>query len=150
WQYEQPEDTTASLRELVLSAQSGGIDLNDFILQYEGISEKLVEDGALSTRDRIYRLLDGLSKGDRGKAWIFMAKKKWKLSTQDAVNTTPPNFNELRDFLLEMATAAQSEMMYSHERELETSEAVPAITTGTATMMVSPVVATTLTPAPVP
>ena len=51
-----------------------------------------------------------------------MAKKKWKLSAHDTVNTTAPDFEELKDY---MASAARLELMYRRERELRSNEIFP-------------------------
>jgi len=99
WEEEEHEDTLASLNELVRSARNGLISLSAYLLQYEAISRRLVNIGELSTRERIHKLVDGLSEAHKDKAWTFMIKQKWKLLADDPVNDKVPDFKELKEFL---------------------------------------------------
>ena len=74
-----------------------------------------------------------------------MGKKKWKLSAHDIVNTTAPDFTELKDYLLQMASGAQLELMYRRERAMRSDDTFPIFTKPTSMTTV-----TGPTPAPMP
>ena len=139
WQHDRPKNTTAALHQLIHDAQAGTIDLNVYVLQYSTISDKLVSQGALSTLDRVNRLLDGLSDDHRTKVLSFCAKNKWKLSAQD-IGTTNPNYEELKQFVLREAQTSQMRAVYDKERAmregaiqlLHVTTSSGAVTSGTA------------------
>jgi hypothetical protein len=65
WQYDKPKNTTFALNKLVKDAPT--MDLNVYVLKYTAITETLVAKGALSTLDRVNRLMDGLPEDLRRK-----------------------------------------------------------------------------------
>ena len=77
----------------------------------------MVSQGALSTLDRVNRLLDGLSNDHRTKVLSFCAKNKWKLSAQD-VGTTDPKYDELKQFMLREAQISQMWTVYDKEQAM--------------------------------
>jgi hypothetical protein len=89
--------------------------LNVFMLKYSAMSSTLISKGALSPLDHVGRLLDGLSVELRRKVLKFYAKKSWRLSAHDT-GTNDPVFDELKEFILTEAQAAQKETVYSNER----------------------------------
>jgi len=115
WQHDKPKNTTAELNKLIKDAPT--LDLNVYILKYASISEALVRKGALSTLDRVNRLMDGLP-GDLCKRVLkFCTKKSWRLSAQDT-GTVEPIFEELRKFVVEEAQTRQKETVYDKERKI--------------------------------
>jgi len=115
WQYDKPKNTTAAFNKLIKEAP--GMDLNIYILKYASITENLVAKGALSTLDRVNRLMDGLPDDLRRRVLKFCTKKSWRLSVQDT-GTTDPVFEELREFLIEEAQTRQKETVYDKERRI--------------------------------
>jgi len=113
WQHDRQKDTTAALNKLIHDAP--GMDLNVFVLKYASITETLVAKSALSTLDRVGRLLDGLSENLREKALEFCTRKNWRLSSHDT-GTIEPDFTELKDFIVTKAQAAQKCTVYNAER----------------------------------
>jgi hypothetical protein len=113
WQHDQQRDTTASLNQLIKDAPS--LDLNVYILKYTAISSTLVNKGALSSLDRVGRLLDGLSADLRRRVLKYCAKNDWRLSAHDT-GTVDPNFDDLRKFIITEAQATQKETVYATER----------------------------------
>jgi hypothetical protein len=111
WQYDRQRDTMATLNKLVKNASN--LKLHIFLLKYT--SAILVRKNALSPLDCVRYLLDGLSVELRRKVLEFCAKKSWRLSTHDS-GTTDPNYDELKEFVLQKAMAAQKEVVYSSER----------------------------------
>ena len=59
WQKDTQKNTTTALIKLVREAPM--MDLNVYLLKFTAITDKLVASGAISSLDRIGRLLDGLS-----------------------------------------------------------------------------------------
>jgi len=59
------------------------LDLNIYILKYTSISETLVAKGALSTLDRVNRLMDGLPEDLRKRVLKFFTKKSSPLVWAD-------------------------------------------------------------------
>jgi hypothetical protein len=116
-------NTTAALHQLIHDAQSGKIDLNVYVLQYTTIADTLVAQGALSTLDRVNRLLDGLSGEHRKKVLSFCAKNRWKLSAQD-VGDIDPNYDELKQFVLREAQTSQMRAVYDKERAMKEGRAI--------------------------
>ena len=115
WPHDTQRDTPVVLNQLIKDASS--MNLNVFVLKYTAITATLVEKGALSALDRVGRLLDGLSPELRKKTLKFCTKKNWRLSAHDT-GTVEPNFDELRQFVLTEAKAAQKEVVYAGERAL--------------------------------
>ena len=74
-QYDRPKDTMAALNELVGKGRT--FDLNVYVLKYHAISEILVGQNALSTLERVSRLLDGLSDDLRRKVLRLCTQKSW-------------------------------------------------------------------------
>ena len=126
WQNDRPKNTTAALHQLINDARGGKVDLNVYILQYSTISETLVTQGALSTLDRVNRLLDGLSDDQRRRVLGFCVKNKWRLSAQ-AVGSEEPKFNELKEFVLREAQMTQMQAVYDKERAMREGRPVPHI-----------------------
>src|SRR5947199_8464275 len=113
WQHDQQKDTTATLNQLIRDAPR--LDLNVFVLKYYSISEALVQKGALSSLDRVNRLLDGLSEDLRGKVLDFCAAREWRLSSHDT-GTEDPDFEALKTFILTKANAIQKQTVYNSEK----------------------------------
>ncbi|HEU4342387.1 MAG TPA: retropepsin-like aspartic protease [Candidatus Binatia bacterium] len=134
WQHDSPENTPAALHEVVNEARTGKIDLNVYILRYSSISEVLFNQGALSTLERISRLLDGLSDEHRRKALGFCVKQKWKLSALD-VGKTVPDYNKLKEYILEAAETNQALLAYSNERALRESNPVSEVPTASPSIL---------------
>ena len=124
WQHDTPTNTPPALHEVVNEARSGKIDLNVYILRYSSISEALVKQGALSTLERVSRLLDGLSDEQRKKVLNFCVKKKWRLSAQD-VGKIEPVYSELKEFVLREAEMHQALLAYGNERILREGNPIP-------------------------
>lgn len=110
WQYDEQRDTIATL---VRNAPN--LKLNVFLLKYIAMSAILVRKNALSSLDCVGYLLDDLSVELRRKILEFCAKKSWRLSTHDS-GTSDPNYDKLKEFVLQKAVAAQKEVAYSGER----------------------------------
>jgi hypothetical protein len=112
----------ATLNKLVRNAPN--LKLNVFLLKYTAMSAILVRKNALSPLDRVGYLLDGLSVELRRKVLEFCAKKSWRLSTHDS-GTSDPNYDELKEFVLQKAVAAQKEVAYSGERSTRQESSIP-------------------------
>ena len=117
WQFDKPKNTTTALYQLIHDSQAGTIPLNVYILKYTSISNILVSKGALSSLDRVGRLLDGLPEDLRRKVLKFCTKRKWKLSSQD-IGTSDPDYKELEDFVLTEARSLQKETVYNKEKAM--------------------------------
>ena len=115
WQHDKPKNTTAELNKLIKDAPA--LDLNIYILKYSSITETLVAKGALSTLDRVNRLMDGLPEDLRKRVLKFCTKKAWRLSAQDT-GTEEPIFEQLREFVVEEAQTRQKETVYDKERKI--------------------------------
>ena len=115
WQHDKPKNTTAELNKLIKDAPT--LDLNIYILKYSSITETLVAKGALSTLDRVNRLMDGLPEDLRKRVLKFCTKKAWRLSAQDT-GTEEPIFEQLREFVVEEAQTRQKETVYDKERKI--------------------------------
>ena len=115
WQHDKPKNTTAELNKLIKDAPT--LDLNIYILKYTSITETLVAKGALSTLDRVNRLMDGLPEDLRKRVLKFCTKNSWRLSAQDT-GTKDPIFEELRAFVAEEAQTRQKETVYDKERKI--------------------------------
>src|SRR5271169_4351129 len=115
WQHDKPKNTYEALIKLVQEAPT--MDLNVYILKFTAITDTLVEKHALSTLDRIGRLLDGLSGDLRKRVLKFCTKNSWRLSTQDT-GAREPNFTELKEFVLTEAKLAQKQTVYEKERAI--------------------------------
>ncbi|TMC20323.1 MAG: retroviral-like aspartic protease [Chloroflexi bacterium] len=122
WQHDQQKDTTATLNQLIRDAPR--LDLNVFVLKYSSISEALVQKGALSSLDRVNRLLDGLSEDLRGKVLDFCAAREWRLSSHDT-GTEDPDFEALKTFILTKAKAIQKQTVYNSEKAARDGIEVP-------------------------
>src|SRR5436305_10455299 len=122
WQHDQQKDTTATLNQLIRDAPR--LDLNVFALKYSSISEALVQKGALSSLDRVNRLLDGLSEDLRGKVLDFCAAREWRLSSHDT-GTEDPDFEALKTFILTKAKAIQKQTVYNSEKAARDGIEVP-------------------------
>ena len=59
WQHDTQKNTTTALIKLVREAPT--MDLNVYLLKFTAITNKMVASDAISSLDRIGRLLDGLS-----------------------------------------------------------------------------------------
>ena len=115
WPHDKPKNTMTALAELVKEAHT--LDLNVYVLKYTSISEALVTAHALSTLDRVTRLLDGLSDDLRRKVIRHCTKKGWKLSTQDT-GTKDPKYDEITTFILTEAQTNQMMAVYNDERSI--------------------------------
>src|SRR5579871_5625738 len=58
WQHDQPKDTPEALTCLIKEAPT--MDLNVYIIKFTAITDSLIVKHALSSLDRVGRLLDGL------------------------------------------------------------------------------------------
>jgi hypothetical protein len=148
-QYEEPEDSMIALQKLVVSAQLGQIDLDVFILRYDALSGKLVDNGSLSRLDRIYRLIDGLDDDMKAQVFDFMAEKRWRFSIHDG-NGMAPDFSKLKDFVTELAMTSRLELIYQREREMRmnghlNTQGTPTSST-TAPITPTMTIPTTMTP----
>ena len=72
---------------------------------------------ALSSLDRVARLLDGLSEDLRRKVVRHCTKQGWKLSTQDS-GTADPEYDAIKSFILTEAQTNQTMAVYDSERSL--------------------------------
>jgi len=115
WHRDNPKNTVGALHKLIKEAPN--MDLNVYVLKYTSITDALIAKGALSSLDRVSRLLDGLSEELRTSVFKFCTKKSWRLSTNDS-GTTDPNFNELKAFVLTEAQTAQRLTVYDKERTM--------------------------------
>jgi hypothetical protein len=151
WQNDTPKNSTTALCKLIKDAPT--MDLNIYVLKYSAITDALVSKGALSSLDRVGRLLDGLPEELRKRVLKFCTKKSWRLSAQD-MGTVDPNFDELKEFVLTEAQVAQKQSVYDKEREIRNGDipaneiklpesASPAMS---AAMPVTPVVSSTPDP----
>src|SRR5438477_2844476 len=93
------------------------MDLNVYVLKYTSISEALVAAHALSSLDRVARLLDGLSEDLRRKVVRYCTKQGWKLSTQDS-GTVDPEYDAIKLFILTEAQTNQTLVVYDSDRSL--------------------------------
>src|SRR5215472_9707554 len=91
------------------------MDLNIYMLKYSSITDALIKRGAMSTLDRVGRLLDGLSEELRKKVMKFCTKKSWRLFAQDT-GTEDLDFEALKAFILTEAQALQKYTVYDKER----------------------------------
>jgi hypothetical protein len=139
WQNDTPKNSTTMLYKLIKEAPT--MDLDVYVLKYSAITDALVSKGALSSLDRVGRLLDGLPEELRKRVLKFCTKKSWRLSAQD-MGTVDPDFDELKEFVLTEAQVAQKQTVYDKEREIRngdistnanetklTESASPALTT---------------------
>jgi hypothetical protein len=125
WQYDKQWDSTASLNQLIKDAQT--LDLNIFIVRYSAISEKLVKTGALSSLDRVVRLINCLPEKLREQSIEFCTRENWKLSSNDT-GTNNPDFEKLKRFIVTKAQSAQKRAVLDQERDIaETSDAHPPV-----------------------
>jgi len=95
WPHEKPKNMMAALDKLVKEAPT--TDLNVYVLKYTSISDALVTAHALSSLDRVARLLDGLSEDLRRRVIRHCTKQGWKLSTHDS-GKTDPNYDEIKTY----------------------------------------------------
>ena len=148
----------SALDALVKEAQTGGMDLNIYVLKYSSISEVLMTAHALFTLDRVARMLDGLSEDLHRKVIRHCIKQKWKLSTQDT-GTVDPDFDAIKTFILTEAQTEQTMSVYASERSIRehsspagfrtTPPATPAHTPAPVGQMVlTPVISPAPTPIP--
>ena len=112
WPKDKPKNTMAALDKLIKEAP--GMDLNVYVLKYTSISEALVAAHALSSLDRIARLLDGLSEDLRRKVIRYCTKQGWKLSTQDS-GTADSEYDAIILFILTEAQTNQTMAVYDSE-----------------------------------
>ena len=120
WQYDKQRDSTISLNQLIKDAPT--LDLNIFIVRYSAISEKLVKAGALSSLDRVVRLINSLPAKLREQSIEFCTKEDWKLSSNDT-GTNKPDFEKLKRFIVTKAQSAQKRAVLDQERDIaETSD----------------------------
>ena len=125
WQYDKQRDSTASLNQLIKDAPT--LDLNIFIVRYSSISEKLVKTGALSSLDRVVRLINSLPEKLREQSIEFCTRENWKLSSNDT-GTNKPDFEKLKQFILTKAQSAQKRAVLDQERDIaETSDIHPPV-----------------------
>jgi hypothetical protein len=115
WQHDRQRATPTALNQLIKDAPT--LDLTVFILKYTSTTATLVSKGALSQLDRVGRLLDGLSTELWRRVLKFCTKKSWRLSANDT-GAVDPVFEELKEFVLTEAKAAQTrkETVYTTER----------------------------------
>src|ERR1700739_1978210 len=106
---------------------------------------------ALSTLDRVARLLDGLSENLRRKVIRHCTKQGWKLSTQDT-GTNDPDYEAIKSFVLTEAQTEQTMSVYDNERSIrEHSVSTLGLKDVMSTPSMSPasIVTPAATPAPV-
>jgi len=113
WQHDRPRNTMAALNELIRSANH--LDLNVYILKYTSITDALIKSQALSTLDRVTRLLDGLSDDLHKRVMKFCTQKSWRISPQDT-GSSDPNFDEIKVFLFTEAQTSQKLTVYDKDR----------------------------------
>src|SRR5437762_9498143 len=111
------------------------MDLNVYIIKFTAITDSLISKHALSDLDRVGHLLDGLHSDLRPRVLKFCAKKSWRLSSHDT-GTEEPNFEELKQFVLLEAKAAQKQTVYNNERTIR--EGNEPTTTSTVITSISP------------
>jgi len=140
WPQDKPKNTMSALDSVVKEAQTGDTDLNVYVLKYSSISEALVAAHALSTLDRVARMLDGLSEDLRRKVIRHCTKQRWKLSTQDT-GTVDPDFDAIKAFILTEAQTEQTMSVYDSERSVREhgGSASRVVTTPSATLVPTPV-----------
>jgi len=126
WQHDKLKNTQEALIKLVKEAPS--MDLNAYIVKFTAITDSLIAKHALSDLDRVGRLLDGLQPELRSRVLKFCAKKSWRLSAHDT-GTEEPDFDELKEFVLTEAKAAQKQTVYNNERAIRegSDHLVPSI-----------------------
>jgi len=156
WLQDKPKNTMSALDAVVKEAQ-GGMDLNVYIVKYSSISKALVNAHALSTLDRVARMLDGLSDDLRRKVIRHCTKQKWKLSTQDT-GSIDPDFDAIKAFILTEVQTEQTISVYASERIIRehssptgfrtTPPATPAHTPAPVGQMVPTPVTSPVAPAP--
>jgi hypothetical protein len=115
WQYDKQRDSTISLNQLIKDAPT--LDLNIFIVRYSAISEKLVKAGALSSLDRVVRLINSLPAKLREQSIEFCTKEDWKLSSNDT-GANKPDFEKLKRFIVTKAQSAQKRAVLDQERDI--------------------------------
>ena len=115
WPHDKPKNTMAALDKLVKEAPI--MDLDVYVLKYTSISNALVTAHALSSLDRVSRLLDGLSEDLRRRVIRYCTKKGWKLSAHD-VDKKDPDYKEITDFILTEARTDQTMTVFDKERAL--------------------------------
>src|SRR5579862_5966023 len=136
WQHDQPKDTPEALTRLIKEAPT--MDLKVYIIKFTAITDSLIAKHALSNLDRVGRLLDGLRPELRSRVLKFCAKKSWRLSSHDT-GTANPDFNELKQYVLMEAQAAQKQIVYDTERAVrEGGDLKTAFRTTPLTSMTSP------------
>ena len=139
WQKDKAKNSTTELIKLVREAPT--MDLNVYILKYSSITDALIKRGAMSTLDRVGRLLDGLSEELRKKVMKFCTKKSWRLSAQDT-GTEDPNFEALKAFILTEAQTLQKYTVYDKERGIRdgTNVEIPLISASKTTTSPTPAI----------
>ena len=133
WQYDKQRDSTISLNQLIKDAPN--LDLNIFVVRYSAISEKLFKAGALSSLDRIIRLINGLPKTLRDQSIDFCTKENWKLSSNDT-GKNAPDFSKLKTFILTKAQSAQKRAVLDQERDITESLDTHSLTTNTVSNLI--------------
>jgi hypothetical protein len=154
-QYDEPKDSMAALNELVRKGRT--LDLNVYILKYHAISEALVSKNALSTLDRVSRLLDGLSDDLRREVLNLCSQKSWRIAPHDSGTT--PDYKAIKEFLSTEASTIQKLAIYNNDcamrepatlesTERTSVEAMPIVLTPTAPTAPTATTATTAPTAP--
>ena len=114
-QHDKPEDTHEALIHLVKEAPT--MDLNVYVIKFTVITDSLIAKHALSDLNHVGCLLDGLQPELRSHVLKFCTKKSWRLSSHDT-GTQEPNFDELKEFVITEAKAAQKQTVYNSERAI--------------------------------
>lgn len=133
WQYDKQRDSIISLNQLIKDAPN--LDLNIFVVRYSAISEKLFKTGALSSLDRVIRLINGLPKTLRDQSIDFCTKENWKLSSNDT-DKNAPDFSKLKTFILTKAQSAQKRAVLDQERDIMESLDTHSLTTNTVSNLI--------------
>jgi len=105
-----------ALDNLIVKANARQMDLRMYVLRYAGLSERLLNCKAISPYDRFNKFLDGISSPDlRRRIFDFCASKGWSICGWTSTNDCVPEFDAVKDFVLQQA--AVSRMIYTYQQE---------------------------------
>ena len=150
WQTDPPKDTATALFKLINDARTGKISVDMYVLRYTNVTDSLVKKNAMSKFDRNVRLLEGLSEEIQSKVFEYCSEKRWRMLEHD-VETTEPEFEEVREVVLEKAKMLERRKLFISGRVTGAGYAgFGASETPTSTATASTIPTTVTSPVPAP
>jgi len=115
-----------ALDNLIVKANARQMDLRMYVLQYAGLSERLLNCKAISPYDRFNKFLDGILSPDlRRRIFDFCASKGWSICGWTSTNDCVPEFDAVKDFVLQQADVSRMIYTYQQERKCRTYTSQP-------------------------